>query len=88
MKWYFYAMRTAIDGAGRLIVPKQLRDEVGLEPGQPLEIFARDGGLVIEPVPTVVALVRRGNHLVAEPSTPLPTLTQEEVRAALEGSRR
>jgi AbrB family looped-hinge helix DNA binding protein len=76
-------MRTAIDASGRLIVPKQLRDQVGLEPGQQLEIFARDGGLVIEPIPTEVTLVRRDKRLVAEPTEPLPKLTQEEVRAAI-----
>lgn len=81
-------MKTAIDAAGRVIVPKALRDELGLAPGRELEIRARDGVLVIEPVPTPVTLVRRGKRLVAKPKTDLPKLTQDEVRAALEGSRR
>jgi AbrB family looped-hinge helix DNA binding protein len=86
--WYFDGMRTAIDAAGRVIVPKSLRDQLGLAPGRELEIQARDGALVIEPVPTQVALVRRGKRFVAKPKTALPKLTQAEVRAALEGSRR
>lgn len=81
-------MKTAIDRAGRVIVPKVLRDELGLSPGRDLEIRARDGVLVIEPLPTPVTLVRRGKSLVARPTKPLPKLTQEQVRAALEGSRR
>jgi AbrB family looped-hinge helix DNA binding protein len=81
-------MRTAIDAAGRVIVPKALRDELGLTAGRELEIRARDGVLVIEPVPTPVSLVKRGKRLVAKPKTALPALTQDEVRAALEGSRR
>lgn len=81
-------MKTAIDAAGRLIVPKALRDELGLVPGQELEIRARDGALVIEPLPTPVTLVRRGKRWVAKPDAALPELTQDEVRAALEGSRR
>lgn len=81
-------MRTAIDRAGRVIVPKALRDELGLQPGRALEISARDGALVIEPVPTVVSLVRRGKTVVAKPKSRLPALTQAEVRAALEGTRR
>ncbi len=81
-------MRTTIDRAGRVIVPKALRDELGLEPGRELDMSARDGALVIEPVPTTVSLVRKGKVFVAKPRTPLPVLTQEEVRAALEGSRR
>ena len=81
-------MKTAIDAAGRVIVPKALRDELGLSPGRPLEIQARDGALVIEPVPTQVTLARRGKRLVARPKVALPKLTQAQVRAALEGSRR
>jgi len=56
-------IKTAIDAAGRIIVPKALRDELGLEPGRALEIRARDGGLVIEPLLTQVSLVRRGKRL-------------------------
>ena len=81
-------MKTAIDAAGRVIVPKALRDELGLTAGRELEICARDGVLVIEPIPTPVTLVRRGKRLVAKPDTKLPELTQDAVRAALEGSRR
>ena len=81
-------MRTAIDAAGRVIVPKALRDELGLAPGRELEIRARDGALVIEPLPTPVKLVRKGKRLVAKPDGKLPALTQDAVRAALEGSRR
>lgn len=81
-------MKTAIDAAGRVIVPKSLRDQLGLAPGRELDISARDGQLVIEPVPTEVTLVRRGRGVVAKPKSALPPLTQDEVRAALEGSRR
>ena len=81
-------MKTAIDGAGRIIVPKSLRDELGLSPGRELEIQARDGVLVVELLPTTVSLVRRGKALVAKPKEPLPPLTRDEVRAALEGARR
>jgi AbrB family looped-hinge helix DNA binding protein len=85
---HYYGMKTAIDAAGRVVVPKVLRDELGFHPGLPLEIHTRDGALVIEPVPTPVKLVRRGKVMVAKPVIRLPTLTQEQVRAALEGLRR
>jgi AbrB family looped-hinge helix DNA binding protein len=81
-------MKTAIDPAGRVVVPKSLRDELGLRPGRELAIRAHDGALVIEPLPTQVKLVRRGRRMVAVPAERLPALTQDEVRAALEGSRR
>lgn len=81
-------MKTAIDRAGRVVVPKSLRDEIGLIPGRELEIRAQDGILLIEPLPTRVKLVRRGRRMVAVPAVRLPALTQDEVRAALEGTRR
>ena len=81
-------MKTAIDAAGRVVVPKSLRDELGLLPGRELEIRTHDGTLVIEPLPTQVKLVRRGKRMVAVPAVRLPALTQDEVRAALEGTRR
>jgi AbrB family looped-hinge helix DNA binding protein len=87
-RWHHDAMRTTIDAAGRIIVPKALRDELGLSPGRELEVRARDGGLTIDPLPTEVSLVRRGGILVAKPKTRLPRLTQEAVRDALEGTRR
>jgi AbrB family looped-hinge helix DNA binding protein len=81
-------MKTAIDAAGRVIVPKALRDQLGLSAGRELEIRARDGALIIEPAPTPMTVVKRGKRVVAKPKEQLPQLTQEEVRAALEGSRR
>ena len=86
--WYRSAMKAAIDAAGRVIVPKALRDELGLSPGLELEIQARDGALVLTPSPTAVALTRRGGVVVAKPRRPLPKLTEEDVRAVLEGARR
>lgn len=81
-------MRATIDRAGRVVVPKQLRDEIGLDSGGELEIFARDGTLVLEPLPTPVSIVRRGKTFVAKPRAPVTPLTQAQVRAVLEGSRR
>ena len=81
-------MKTAIDAAGRVVIPKSLRDELGLRPGLALEIRTSDGMLVIEPIPTPVALVRRGKRVVAKPAARLPKLTQDDVRSVLEGSRR
>ena len=86
--WYRDGMKTAIDAAGRVIVPKALRDLLGLTAGGELEISARDGVLVIAPVPADIKLVKRGKRLVAKPKNELPELTQSEVRAVLESSRR
>ena len=81
-------MRAAIDGSGRLVVPKALRDELKLERGTVLEVRVRDGRLELEPVATPMRLVRRGAGLVATTDDPLPPLDAEDVRAVLESVRR
>ena len=81
-------MQTTIDGAGRIVIPKATRTRLGLEAGKVVEIRERDGRLEIELVPTVMALERRGGGPVAVPDEPLPPLTDELVRATLEGTRR
>jgi len=81
-------MRTTIDAAGRVVVPKALRDELGLRAGQDVEISLRDGRIEIEPVPVPMRLVNKGGILVAEPERPLPPLTTDLVRETLERVRR
>lgn len=80
-------MRTTLDAAGRLVVPKALRDALGLYGGEELEARARDGRLEIEPVPTPMHLERHGTGLVAVPEVRLPVLTEEQVRATLDQTR-
>lgn len=81
-------MRTTIDSAGRLVVPKALRDALGLRGGEELDARARDGRLEIEPAPTPMHLERRGRGLVAVSEVDLPILTREHVREVLEQTRR
>lgn len=80
-------MQTTIDRAGRIVVPKALRDAVGLTGGQTVEVTARDGRLEIEAAPTKMTLERRGRHMVAV-ADDMPQLTVETVRATLEQVRR
>jgi AbrB family looped-hinge helix DNA binding protein len=81
-------MNAVIDRAGSIVVPKPLRQALGLKPGQPLEIRAGDGRLEIEIVSTPMRLKRRGKGLVPVPKGKLPPLTAEQVRDTLERVRR
>ncbi|MBA2338249.1 MAG: antitoxin [Acidimicrobiia bacterium] len=81
-------MKVSIDGAGRLVVPKKLRDELNLVPGTRLEINVRNGRLELEPAVTRMRLVRRGGGMVATPDEPLPRLEAEDVRAVVDSLRR
>jgi AbrB family looped-hinge helix DNA binding protein len=77
-------MRTTIDGAGRVVIPKPLRDQAGLAAGAALEIGFRDGRIEIEP--TSVPMRLRGHVIEAEAE--MPPLTAEEVRDVIERTRR
>ncbi len=81
-------MKSAIDSAGRIVIPKPLRDRLGLSRGRVVEIREREGRLEIEPATTPMTLVKRGRGRVAVPAEDLPPLTDELVRATLERTRR
>ena len=57
-------MTTTIDNAGRIVIPKSLRDQAGLVPGTEIDIQIRNGHLEIEPVATIT-VERRGRFFVA-----------------------
>ena len=55
-------MRATIDKAGRLVIPKQLRDHLGFRPGE-VEVTADGAGLRVEPI-AAESLVERDGRLV------------------------
>lgn len=81
-------MKSTIDAAGRIVVPKALRETLGWKAGQPLELQAGDGRLEVEAAPTPVKLTKRGKGVVAVPDEELPALTADQVRETLERLRR
>lgn len=79
-------MTTTIDKAGRLVVPKAVREAVGLRPGTRVRFLVRHDRLEIAPVPRDVVLERRGSGVVAVPREERRVLTAgevEETRSAL-----
>lgn len=81
-------MKASIDHAGRLVIPKPLRDQLGINEKTPLSIEARDGEIVIAPVTPAFRAVKRGAGLVLEAEGDVPPLTAEMVREVLESVRK
>jgi AbrB family looped-hinge helix DNA binding protein len=78
-------MHVTIDKAGRVVVPKQLRDELGLTPETPLEIEIVDGHLELS-TPHEPAKLITGPHGPSIAATGTP-ITDKDVRATLEAIR-
>jgi len=72
-------MKTTIDAAGRLVIPREIRREAGLTPGMRLEVRWENGRIEVEPEPLPVQLVRRGRLTVAIPQHDVPALDAETV---------
>ncbi|MFM8894900.1 MAG: AbrB/MazE/SpoVT family DNA-binding domain-containing protein [Actinomycetales bacterium] len=77
-------MRTSIDVAGRIVVPKGLREQVGLTAGI-VNVHVEGNRIVIEPVVEDGFVERDGLMVVPASGEPL---TDDVVRATLEAGRR
>lgn len=80
-------MRTAIDAAGRIVIPKALRDALGLTADQPIDVIERTGRLEIVPATTPMRLINEGDAVVATADADIPELTAETVRETLQTTR-
>jgi AbrB family looped-hinge helix DNA binding protein len=79
-------MRTTIDAAGRLVVPKALRDELGFATGTEVEVTAVDGHLEVG-IPSRVR-IEDGPHGVRFAAETEAQLSAEDVRRLMERGRR
>ena len=79
-------MKTTIDRAGRIVVPKSLRAALGLKGGDEVEITLQGERIELVPAPRTVSLREApGGLLVADGGV---GLGPEEVREELERTRR
>jgi AbrB family looped-hinge helix DNA binding protein len=63
--------RVTIDKLGRLVLPKQVRQELGVAPGDTLELHATDAGVELRPHRSRKSnLVKVGRVLVFSPDAP------------------
>jgi AbrB family looped-hinge helix DNA binding protein len=76
-------MKSTIDKAGRVVIPKAIRESAGLEPGSEVEIRTVGDHVEIEPAPRTVRLERRGDLLVAVPIEGVEKLSISEVESTM-----
>jgi AbrB family looped-hinge helix DNA binding protein len=78
-------VETSIDAVGRIVIPKQLRDALGLVPGNTVDVSLYGSGLQLVPTGRTARLVSEDGMLVAESATPV---TDEVVFGLLDSLRR
>jgi AbrB family looped-hinge helix DNA binding protein len=77
-------MRATIDKAGRLVIPKVLRDQVGLAPGE-VELVADGAGLRIEALASDDLVESDGRLVIPRTSG---SIDDDDVRALRDADRR
>ncbi|MBM3693372.1 MAG: AbrB/MazE/SpoVT family DNA-binding domain-containing protein [Actinobacteria bacterium] len=77
-------MRTTIDKAGRLVIPKQLRDHLGLQPGE-VEVTADGAALRVEPIAGTGVAMRAGFMVIPASGA---TLTDDDVQTLRDALQR
>lgn len=81
-------MRVAIDSVGRLVIPKTLREELGVHGPAELELTASDGRLELTVADVPARVEERDGFPVIVTDQPMGKLTVAEARAAVERVRR
>lgn len=78
-------MKASIDSVGRVVVPKPLRDALGLAPGSTVDISQYGAGLQLVPAGRTAKLVRENGVVVATGDTPID---DETVFGLIDAGRR
>ncbi|WP_425309675.1 AbrB/MazE/SpoVT family DNA-binding domain-containing protein [Ammonicoccus fulvus] len=85
-EWYPNPMEATIDSGGRILLPKTLRDALGLTPGSTVDISAYGSGVQITPGGRTARLEREpGGRLVSRGET---VVTDEAMFALMDAGRR
>jgi AbrB family looped-hinge helix DNA binding protein len=72
-------MKTSIDAAGRIVIPKKLRDRYGLHEGRSVAIIPLPDGISIVPELSERRFIRNGPVLSIEMSEGVALLTDFDV---------
>jgi len=79
--------RLTIDKAGRVVIPKTLREELHLEPGDALELESAGEQITLRPLRGTGPLTQEQGVWVFRTGTPLPVAATEDVLQRIRAER-
>ena len=83
-----------VDCKGRVLLPKELRERLGIELGTSVSVRAEDGRVVVDPEDDPEAVIDRMEQLVAsaasdrDPDGELAPLARDHARTVRDGANR
>jgi AbrB family looped-hinge helix DNA binding protein len=78
-------MKATVDSVGRIVVPKQLREALGLKTGSVVDVSRYGAGLQVVPMGRTARLVEEAGSLVVTGST---TIDDDDVFGLIDAGRR
>jgi AbrB family looped-hinge helix DNA binding protein len=84
-RWYSFPMEAVIDQAGRIVLPKAIRDALGLLPGTKVDISPYGAGVQLVPAGRTARLIQEDGVLVSAGETPVD---DEMLFALIDAGRR
>lgn len=76
--------KLTLDKAGRVVIPKKLRDRLHMAPGDAFELESTDDKIVLKPVREEATMFKKDGMWVIKTGKPL---TVEDVNAVIESVR-
>jgi len=79
--------RTTIDGAGRIVIPKALRDELALAPGDTIEMDSAGESITLRPARGEAQLTLEKGFWVLRSGQPIDASTVENILNQIRAER-
>jgi AbrB family looped-hinge helix DNA binding protein len=81
------SVRLTIDKAGRVVIPKPLREELHLEPGDALDLETAGEHIILRPVRGTGPLIKEHGVWVYRVGHPLPASATDEMLQQIRAER-
>lgn len=72
-------IKIPIDQAGRIVIPKLLRDHLGIQDGTEFEVIEEDQRIILRPIPKDPPVINKGGILVVMPDDSKKVVHEDSV---------